>query len=121
MRAIKQREVVIEFERIQLIRKRAKTRLAKCGVCGTDRDFVCVAVAAELFGIVETDLYSFIRTKHVHLIRDTEICLTSLMAAIGERQNGERTRLIGNGSGSPDRSISGSEEKQSGENKYEEL
>lgn len=121
MRAINQREIVIEFERIQLIRKRAKTRLAQCDVCGRDRDFVCVAVAAELFGIVESDLFSFIRTKNVHMIGKTEICLTSLMDAIGERQNGERTRLIGNGSGSVERPISGSEEKQSGENRYEEL
>lgn len=56
----KLREIVIEYERIQLIRKRAKTELAHCGKCDQGSDFVPLLDAADLFGTTDMDLFDLV-------------------------------------------------------------
>ena len=42
------REIVVEYEQIRLIRKRARTALAHCDKCGTEADFVRLTDAAAI-------------------------------------------------------------------------
>ena len=78
MTAGRQREIVIEFEKVQLIRKRAKTTLAHCERCNAEADFVGVRLAAELFGIAVGDLTQFVVNNAVHYKDEeygTAICI----------------------------------------------
>ena len=86
------REVVIEIERIQLVRKRAKTNVHYCEKCGGESDFVGLDDAARLFEVERTQLFNFIQRNGSHFIDDIsgekQICLASLL---------ERMRTIGSG------------------------
>jgi hypothetical protein len=78
-----QREVVIEIERIQVIRKRAKTRLMRCIGCREATDFVPLAEAAELFEVDEVHIAGFIQRNDCHYqTANTEtifLCVPSLL------------------------------------------
>lgn len=77
------REVVIEIEKIQVIRKRAKTHLLICSDCGESADFLALEKAAELFEIDKVDLVGFIEHNDCHYqTANTEtvyLCVTSLL------------------------------------------
>ena len=93
----KQREIVIEFEKVQTIRKRAATMVAHCSGCGGEADFVALRAAAELFDTPDSDLASFIAANAVHTGINVDICIPSLLAVIHERTNGREVKLIGTG------------------------
>ena len=98
MATTRQREIVIEFEKIQLIRKRAMTTLEYCERCNAESDFVGMRLAAELFGITAKDLTQFVVNSAVHYANESSgaaICITSLLAIMNERHNGNPARLIG--------------------------
>ena len=91
----KQREIIVEFERIQLIRKRAKTNLARCERCGIDTDQVSLNETAELFEIPLNDLGKFIRQNDCHYNANGEVCLTSLLAKLQTPLQGGLKQLTG--------------------------
>ena len=91
----KQREIVIEFERIKLIRKRAKSRLAHCGGCGGNADLVKIMVVAGLFDVSNKDLAEFVDANAIHRGSDSEICINSLLQAMQEKNARKGIRLIG--------------------------
>jgi len=95
----KQREIVIEFEKVQCIRKRAKVHVSHCGECGGDADFVGLTAASSLFGIEMDDLFSFVRVNRCHFqagkAHDHLICLTALIKAIRSKQQNSRLKLLG--------------------------
>ena len=100
MKVAPQREIVIEIERIQLIRKRAKTHLRFCMECGKQSDFVAVAEAASLFGTTEANVFGFIRANGCHHQNhanssEAEICLVSLLVCMKAKRNGSHIRMIG--------------------------
>lgn len=97
MTAERQREIVVEFERIQLIRKRAKTTLSNCTYCGHKSDLVGIDAAAELFDITTAELKAFADTNKVHFAADSQICLTSLLMVMNDRKNLGEIRMIGDG------------------------
>lgn len=78
-----QREVVIEIERILVIRRRAKTRLLRCIECRGTVDFVLLDEAAELFEFAPSVLIGFIERNDCHYqTANTEtiyLCVTSLL------------------------------------------
>jgi hypothetical protein len=78
-----QREIVVEYERIQLIRKRAKTRVGHCPGCGHSSDFVSLDNAAQLFEVERDVLVTFIdrHLSHAHSVNnsETEICIAELL------------------------------------------
>ncbi len=87
------REIVIEYERIQLIRKRARTEVAHCQGCGTVTDFVRVADVASLFEIGVDDAIEFASGNGCHYRKDSgpaSLCLSSLLARL-------KTNAISNG------------------------
>jgi hypothetical protein len=77
------REIVIEVERIQLVRKRARTDLHYCDKCETVSDFVGLSDAARLFEIQCDRLFGFIQENKSHFMEgrhgEIQICLTSLL------------------------------------------
>lgn len=92
-----QREIVIEFERIQLIRKKAKTVLTYCEMCGGEADFVAIDAAAELFEIHIDELFAFINGNncHHHAAAKMLVCINSLLATIKTRSLDHQLKLGG--------------------------
>jgi len=90
------RELVIEFEKIQLIRKRAKTSLMFCTGCGAITDFVRLLEAADIFESEPENLFRFIKTQCCHFHgEDTTrlyLCVVSLVTSM-KRQNRVRRLL----------------------------
>lgn len=86
---------MIEFEKVQHIRKRAVTTLAHCVGCGGDADFIRLAAAAALFDTTNGDLATFVASNAVHLNTEIDICIPSLLTVMHERTHGNGTRLIG--------------------------
>ncbi|MFN0138695.1 MAG: hypothetical protein ACKVQW_01240 [Pyrinomonadaceae bacterium] len=92
-----QREIVIEYERIQLIRKKAKTEFTHCDECGGEADFVAIDSAAELFEIHIDDLSAFINGNncHHHTAAKMLVCINSLLATIKTRLLDHQLKLGG--------------------------
>ena len=91
MKAEKKREIVIEFERVQMIRKRAKTTLASCDECGEERDVVSLTEAAELFETAQDNLFRFIKQNdcHYHVSDNSSIylCIASLIERMQQKHS----------------------------------
>lgn len=92
------REVVIEYERIQLIRKRAKTDLADCPGCGRSSDHVRLETAVELFETTADGLREFVEKNNCHhhaATTGTLLCLDSLLAVMKNRRIRQGNQLLG--------------------------
>ncbi len=93
------REIVIEFERVETIRKRAATRLTQCPGCEAQADAVSLVDAAELFEISRDEMFRFIELNdcHYHLNIDDRIylCVPSLLESM--RQRGQVRALSAKG------------------------
>jgi len=87
----KQRQIVIEFEKIQLIRKRARTELRYCLGCCDVCDTVSHAEAAELFEADPAKLFEFIQQNDCHYDvghnGKTYLCVPSLLERLGRQSN----------------------------------
>lgn len=92
MKIQKIREIVIEYERVQIIRKRAKTHLVYCEQCLTDADFISLTEAATLFNTAGEKLFEFIKRTGSHYQTETGngifICLNSLLAEMKKKTGG---------------------------------
>lgn len=93
----KNREIVIEYERIQLIRKKAKTEFTHCEACGEPSDFVGLDTAAELFETHRDDLLAYLRRNNGHHTTSTTtmLCINSLLATLKTRSLKHQFRLEG--------------------------
>lgn len=102
MKLSRQREIIIEFERVQIVRKRAKTHLRSCLGCQTNADFVLLHEAASLFNSTANLLFQFIKDTESHYQTDLGggifICLNSLLANMRNQSNGSKLKLIESGS-----------------------
>ncbi len=94
-----QREIVVEFETVRLIRKRAKTTFAICPDCGSESDFVSISAAAELFAIEAEDLCSFADANGIHRRGKENICVRSLLSVMNGPKYRKEIRLIDSGAG----------------------
>jgi hypothetical protein len=94
----RQRRVVVEVERMQLIRKWIRTRVFECGSCKRDVDFVTVSDAIRLFEISAAELNKFMSTNGSHSKLSTDevqhICLTSLLAGLNRSNNKHEVKLF---------------------------
>ncbi len=95
----KSREIIIEYERIQIIRKRAATNVEFCGKCKKFADFLILNDAAELFTIPAEKLFRFALVNNNHYKTDADgrifICLTSLLDFIKSSTNITKLELKG--------------------------
>lgn len=99
MKIQKRREIVIEFERVQIVRKKAETHLDFCPQCGREVDFVPLKEAAALFITQADSLLRFVHSSNSHLAADANgeiiLCLVSLLARMKAKSNGSQIKLIG--------------------------
>ncbi|MBK7706521.1 MAG: hypothetical protein IPN69_01125 [Acidobacteria bacterium] len=102
MKVLKSREIVIEFERVQLIRKRARTQVVRCAECRSEADFVTIGDAAELFNTEADRLTRFVAEHRCHIQTDSMggvfVCVGSLLAKMRTRADGQ-TMLTEGGQG----------------------
>jgi hypothetical protein len=94
----KQRELIIEFERVQLVRKKAKTHLIFCRNCGREVDFVSLREASSLFATPAENLLRFIKINRSHFESGADgeiyICLISFLAAMKKNTNLTGIKLL---------------------------
>jgi len=99
MKIQKKREIVIEFERVQMVRKKARTHLIFCRRCGREVDFISLREAAALFTTPVENLLKFIRVSNSHFEMPVDdeiyICLVSFLTAMKAKTNLSRIKLIG--------------------------
>ncbi len=99
MKIQKQRELIIEFERVQLVRKKAKTHLVFCRSCGREVDFVSLREASSLFGTPAENLLHFVKINHSHFETGANgeiyLCLVSFLASMKAKTDVSRINLIG--------------------------
>ena len=85
------REIVIEYQRIQMIRKRAATYFQLCIDCRKRSDFVSVQQASEIFVTTIDDLLHFAEVNGCHsqtgIPGTTLLCLDTLLAAIKRQKD----------------------------------
>ena len=89
MNLVRQREVIVEIERLQVVRTRAKTHMRFCSGCDEIADFVTSREAASLFDTQESSLVNFVRANNCHnhfVISELHICLVSLLEFMKSRQ-----------------------------------
>ena len=98
MKIQKQRELIIEFERVQLVRKKAKTHLIFCRNCGREVDFVSLREASSLFGTHAENLLQFIKINNSHFETDANgeiyVCLISFLTAMKAKTNLSNIKLL---------------------------
>jgi hypothetical protein len=93
------REIVIEYERIQLIRKRANTQFIICRNCRRETDFISLRKAARLFSVKIEQLLRFMKISKCHFEANAGgeifICLISLLEKMKANTNISQIKLIG--------------------------
>lgn len=89
MAVLNQRNVVVEFECVQIIRKRCKTHVMACRCCGRETDFLSLEQAAQLFEAAACDLFRFLKENACHFktcpAGIVHICLATLLKTMRER------------------------------------
>lgn len=97
MKILRSREIVIEYERVQTIARRARTQVANCAGCAGESDFVTVSDAAELFNTDSERLVEFISANGIHVQTDLVgtifVCLNSLLARMRDKDRGQKMLL----------------------------
>lgn len=87
----RQREIVVEFEKVQLIRNRAKTMLMHCDSCEAVSDAVSHIEAAKLFETSPDSIDHFIQQNNCHYQVNYEgkkwLCVTSLLDQMKQQNN----------------------------------
>ena len=88
------REIVVEFERVLIVRKRAKTHLLICSECGRKMDFVFLDEASQLFETAADDLFRFVKENSCHFqmlpAGGVAICLYVFLHMMRKKSNGFR-------------------------------
>lgn len=98
MRVVKSREIVIEVERVQIVRRRSKSSVAFCERCAEETDFMSLAGTALLFGTNSADLLDFIKENDSHYKnggrKEILICINSLIACINAQTRKLQIKMI---------------------------
>jgi hypothetical protein len=98
MKIRKKREIVLEFERVQVVRKKAQTHIIFCRRCAREIDFIQLREAAALFTTQAEKLLQFARlnNSHFEIGADGEIylCLASFLVAMKAKTNLSRIKLL---------------------------
>ena len=98
MKIQKKREIVIEFERVQIVRKKARTHVIFCRNCGREVDFISIREAVALFTTQGDNLMQFVRVNNCHFetvaAGEIYICLVSFLGAMKAKTNLSRVKLI---------------------------
>lgn len=91
------REIVVEVERVLLVKKRARTHQMFCIDCSREADFVCSKDAARIFDIGEINIGRFLKSNGWHTLTVEGcvfICTASLIADLAKKKNNSQPRQI---------------------------
>lgn len=95
MKETRSREVVVEYERVQVIRKHSKTRVLYCAGCAKEADFITMVEGAALFSVQIGALAEFVNANDCHRTSHSDgpvhVCLPSLLNTMKVRS---RIKLI---------------------------
>lgn len=98
MKPGKAREIVIEFEKLQLVRKRAMTEIRFCERCQAEADFIALPTATNLFEIEAERLFPFVHSNGGAVDTgntDPFICLNALVKVLRSSNSDRRVKLLG--------------------------
>ena len=94
----KTKTVVLEIERVQVIRKKCKAYSGFCANCRTEANFVELAQTARLFEIHITDLFRFIQTSGGHYTNNPGeeifLCVNSFLECLRNHKNNSKIKMI---------------------------
>jgi hypothetical protein len=97
MNGLIKREVIVEVEKVRILRKRAKTVYMICKECGCKADFVSLDDAALVFETASSDLIAFAAANNCHIQKcipgGVHLCLIAFIAAM--KRNNSNIKLIG--------------------------
>ena len=103
MGMVHRREVVVEYERREIVRRKARTIYAYCSGCGTLSDLIGIAAAAELFQITVEQLLAFAADKKCHIAAAADgagtICLNDLTSQLKAERSNRFTKRAGREAG----------------------
>lgn len=93
--------VVLEIERVQLVRRKCRAHSAFCEKCERQADFLSLTEAARLFDINSARLFRFIQANGSHYKSDAKgnifLCVSSLFACVNAKANSSKLRLLSEG------------------------
>lgn len=99
MKIQKTREIIIELERVQIVRKTAKTHSMFCATCRCEVDFVSLREAASLFATNTARLFQFVKINLSHFETNPGgeifICLVSFLDLMKAKTNFSQIKMIG--------------------------
>lgn len=91
--------VVLEIERVQLVRRKCRAHPGFCEKCEREADFLSLTEAARLFDINSARLFRFIQANSSHYKFDDEgnifLCVRSLFACVNAKTGGSKLKMIG--------------------------
>ena len=98
MKAQMTKKIVVEFERVQLIRKQAKTHYVHCAGCNIDSEFVSIDVASRLFEISDEEMLRILKASNCHFRADEngkgDICLNSFLLSLKAAKDSYQIKRI---------------------------
>lgn len=90
--------VVLEIERVQLVRRKCPAHSGFCGKCERESDFIPLIEAASLFDINSAGLFRFVQANASHYINDVRgdifLCVSSLLACVNAKTNDSKIKMI---------------------------
>jgi hypothetical protein len=94
----KTKDLILEIERVQLIRKKCRTVIEFCEQCQVETNFVTLTEAASLFSVQTNNLLNFIQITACHSAENSAgeflICVNSLLGNIKTRQNNGSLKMV---------------------------
>ena len=93
--------VVLEIERVQLVRRKCRAHSGFCEKFEAEVDFILLMEAARLFDINSARLFRFIQATGSHYKFDAKgsifLCVSSLFACVNAKTNGSKLKMISDG------------------------
>lgn len=94
----KTKTVVLEIERVQVIRKKCQAYSRFCANCRTEVNFIELAQTARLFEVQIADLFGFIRTNGGHYMNNPGneifLCVNSFLACLSNHKNNSKIKMM---------------------------
>lgn len=95
---VKPKSVVLEIERVQIIRRKCQAHTGFCRNCKSEADFIPLMEAASLFEINSAKLFRFVQANASHYTNDLKgdifLCVSSLLTCVNTKTNGSKMKMI---------------------------
>jgi hypothetical protein len=93
--------VVLEIERVQLVRRKCRAHSRFCEKCENEVDFIPLMEAARLFDLNSDRLFRFVQSNKSHYKSDEKgdifLCVNSLFACVNAKTGGSKLKMISDG------------------------